>query len=34
VNCDFCNAHYSFDKVDATQLMVSEVTTKAHPEVH
>lgn len=34
VNCDFCNAHYSFDKVDATQLMVSEVTTKARPEVH
>lgn len=34
VNCDFCNAHYSFDKVDATQLMVSEVATKAHPEVH
>lgn len=34
VNCDFCNAHYSFDKVDATQLMVSEVTTKARPELH
>lgn len=34
VNCDFCNSHYSFDKVDATQLMVSEVTTKARPEVH
>nr|WP_294842186.1 Hsp33 family molecular chaperone HslO [uncultured Methylotenera sp.] len=34
VNCDFCNAHYSFDKVDATQLMVSDVATKAHPEVH
>lgn len=34
VNCDFCNAHYRFDKVDATQLMASEVTTKAAPEVH
>lgn len=34
VNCDFCNTHYSFDKVDATQLMVSEVTTKARPELH
>ena len=34
VNCDFCNAHYSFDKVDATQLMVSDVATKARPEVH
>ena len=34
VNCDFCNAHYSFDKVDAMQLMVSDVATKARPEVH
>jgi len=29
VNCDFCNALYVFDKVDAAQLLVSEaaVTT-------
>ena len=25
VNCDFCNALYTFDKVDAAQLLVSEV---------
>jgi molecular chaperone Hsp33 len=24
VNCDFCNALYTFDKVDAAQLLVSE----------
>jgi len=24
VNCDFCNAHYTFDKVDAVQLLVTE----------
>lgn len=24
VNCDFCNAPYTFDKVDAAQLLVSE----------
>ncbi|PPC96192.1 MAG: redox-regulated molecular chaperone Hsp33 [Methylotenera sp.] len=34
VNCDFCNAHYSFDKVDATQLMVTEVATKASAKIH
>ncbi|WP_036303623.1 Hsp33 family molecular chaperone HslO [Methylotenera sp. L2L1] len=34
VNCDFCNAHYSFDKVDATQLVVSEVATKPSPKIH
>ena len=26
VNCDFCNALYNFDKVDAAQLLVSEAT--------
>lgn len=26
VNCDFCNALYTFDKVDAAQLLVSEAT--------
>lgn len=34
VNCDFCNAHYSFDKVDATQLMVTEVATKPSAKIH
>jgi len=34
VNCDFCNAHYSFDKVDATQLVVSEVATKPSAKIH
>jgi molecular chaperone Hsp33 len=34
VNCDFCNAHYSFDKVDATQLMVTEVATKPSVKLH
>ena len=24
VNCDFCNKHYSFDKVDATALFANE----------
>jgi molecular chaperone Hsp33 len=35
VNCDFCNALYTFDKVDAAQLLVSEaavVTPSA--EIH
>jgi molecular chaperone Hsp33 len=26
VNCDFCNALYTFDRVDAAQLLVSEAT--------
>jgi molecular chaperone Hsp33 len=34
VNCDFCNTHYQFDKVDAAQLMVSEVAAKASNEIH
>lgn len=29
VNCDFCNKHYSFDAVDATQLLASEHVIKA-----
>ncbi len=34
VNCDFCNAHYSFDKVDTAQLLMSEVSAKANPKIH
>ncbi len=34
VNCDFCNTHYQFDKVDATQLMVSNVAAQGSKEVH
>jgi len=34
VNCDFCNAHYAFDKIDATQLMVTEVVVSTSPEIH
>jgi molecular chaperone Hsp33 len=34
VNCDFCNTHYSFDKVDAAQLLATETTTHASPSIH
>lgn len=34
VNCDFCNTHYSFDKVDAAQAMAGEISTSAGKEVH
>jgi molecular chaperone Hsp33 len=34
VNCDFCNAHYAFDKVDATQLLMTETLTPSNPKVH
>jgi molecular chaperone Hsp33 len=34
VNCDFCNTHYKFDKVDAAQLLVAEVTTPGSSKVH
>lgn len=34
VNCDFCNTHYKFDKVDATQLLTSGVTTPGSSKVH
>ncbi len=35
VNCDFCNTQYTFDKVDAAQLMVNEaVTTEASTKIH
>lgn len=34
VNCDFCNTHYVFDKVDAAQLLVSDLSTKAGKEIH
>ncbi|MDO9050260.1 MAG: Hsp33 family molecular chaperone HslO [Methylotenera sp.] len=34
VNCDFCNTHYKFDKIDAVQLLVAEVTTPSSLKVH
>ena len=34
VNCDFCNTHYQFDKVDAAQLIVSDVATLSSKEIH
>ncbi|MDD2932877.1 MAG: Hsp33 family molecular chaperone HslO [Methylotenera sp.] len=34
VNCDFCNTHYKFDKIDAIQLLVAEVTTPGSSKVH
>jgi len=34
VNCDFCNTHYQFDKVDAAQLMASNVAAQGSKEVH
>jgi molecular chaperone Hsp33 len=34
VNCDFCNTHYQFDKVDAAQLVASELVTQSSKEIH
>lgn len=34
VNCDFCNTLYSFDKVDAAQLLVSETIAPVSPAIH
>lgn len=34
VNCDFCNTHYQFDKVDAAQLMVSDIAAQGSKEIH
>ena len=34
VNCDFCNTHYQFDKVDAAQLIASDVAAQASKEIH
>ncbi|NOU24547.1 MAG: Hsp33 family molecular chaperone HslO [Methylotenera sp.] len=34
VHCDFCNALYTFDKIDAAQLMAHETTVIASPNIH
>lgn len=34
VNCDFCNTLYTFDKVDAAQLMVTETVITTSLEIH
>ena len=34
VNCDFCNALYTFDKVDAVQLLVTETVMPSSPKIH
>ncbi len=34
VNCDFCNTHYQFDKIDAAQLLASDVTAQTSKEIH
>lgn len=34
VNCDFCNTHYQFDKVDAAQLMASDLAAQGSKKVH
>jgi len=34
VNCDFCNAHYAFDKIDAAQLMLTEAAVITSPKIH
>ena len=34
VNCDFCNHLYTFDKVDAAQLMVTETVINGSPILH
>lgn len=34
VDCEFCNKHYAFDKVDAEQVFASEVATQAPKNLH
>lgn len=34
VNCDFCNTHYSFDQVDAAQLLATEVASQSSKQIH
>jgi molecular chaperone Hsp33 len=34
VNCDFCNAHYMFDKIDAAQLLITETVVPGSPKIH
>lgn len=34
VNCDFCNTHYQFDKVDAAQLLASDHSTQSSKKIH
>ena len=34
VNCDFCNKHYSFDKIDATALFTNEAALIASHSRH
>ena len=34
VNCEFCNHHYAFDKVDAEQIFAAEVTLDSGGAVH
>lgn len=34
VNCDFCNAHYAFDKVDAMQLCVAPSAIPSNVHIH
>lgn len=34
VNCDFCNALYTFDKVDTTQLLVAEHVVLSSEKIH
>lgn len=34
VDCEFCNKHYAFDRVDAEQIFAAEVMTKASPTRH
>jgi molecular chaperone Hsp33 len=34
VNCDFCNTHYQFDKVDAAELMATELSAQSSKQLH
>ena len=34
VDCEFCNQHYTFDRVDAEQIFASELGTKISPTRH
>ena len=34
VNCDFCNTHYQFDKVDAAELIATELSAQSSKQLH
>ena len=34
VNCDFCSTHYQFDKVDAAELIATELSAQSSKQLH